>query len=248
MLAQEEARLLNHSFIGTEHILLGLIHEGEGVAAKALEQLGHLARGRAREGRGDHRALGHRAHGLAAVHPPGQEGPRAVAARGPAARPQLHRHRAHAPRPRPRGRGRGRPGAREPGRRPGPGAPAGHPAPVGLPGQGVGRRRAGLAGVGDAVGLPGARPVRPQPHAAGARHQARPRHRARQGDRARHAGAVAPHQEQPGADRRARRGQDRHRRGPGPAHRGQRRARDAQGQAALHARPRRTGGGQPLPR
>ncbi len=40
MLAQEEARLLNHSFIGTEHILLGLIHEGEGVAAKALEQLG----------------------------------------------------------------------------------------------------------------------------------------------------------------------------------------------------------------
>ena len=35
VLAQEEARLLNHSYIGTEHILLGLIHEGEGVAAKA---------------------------------------------------------------------------------------------------------------------------------------------------------------------------------------------------------------------
>jgi ATP-dependent Clp protease ATP-binding subunit ClpC len=40
VLAQEEARLLNHSYIGTEHILLGLIHEGEGVAAKALESLG----------------------------------------------------------------------------------------------------------------------------------------------------------------------------------------------------------------
>ena len=40
VLAQEEARLLNHSFIGTEHILLGLIHEGEGVAAKALESMG----------------------------------------------------------------------------------------------------------------------------------------------------------------------------------------------------------------
>ncbi|HUQ63331.1 MAG TPA: ATP-dependent Clp protease ATP-binding subunit [Acidimicrobiales bacterium] len=40
MLAQEEARLLNHNYIGTEHILLGLIHEGEGVAAQALEQLG----------------------------------------------------------------------------------------------------------------------------------------------------------------------------------------------------------------
>src|SRR3954453_19505617 len=40
VLAQEEARLLNHNFIGTEHILLGLIHEGEGAAAKALESLG----------------------------------------------------------------------------------------------------------------------------------------------------------------------------------------------------------------
>ena len=39
VLAQEEARMLNHGYIGTEHILLGLIHEGEGVAAKALESL-----------------------------------------------------------------------------------------------------------------------------------------------------------------------------------------------------------------
>src|SRR5580658_10249457 len=40
VLAQEEARLLNHSFIGTEHLLLGLIHEGDGLAAKTLESLG----------------------------------------------------------------------------------------------------------------------------------------------------------------------------------------------------------------
>ncbi|HVE96027.1 MAG TPA: ATP-dependent Clp protease ATP-binding subunit [Pseudonocardiaceae bacterium] len=40
VLAQEDARMLNHNYIGTEHILLGLIHEGEGVAAKALESLG----------------------------------------------------------------------------------------------------------------------------------------------------------------------------------------------------------------
>jgi ATP-dependent Clp protease ATP-binding subunit ClpA len=40
VLAQEEARALRHDYIGTEHILLGLIHEGEGVAAKALEALG----------------------------------------------------------------------------------------------------------------------------------------------------------------------------------------------------------------
>jgi ATP-dependent Clp protease ATP-binding subunit ClpA len=40
VLAQEEARLLNHNYIGTEHLLLGLAHEGQGVAAKALESLG----------------------------------------------------------------------------------------------------------------------------------------------------------------------------------------------------------------
>ncbi|WP_312796314.1 ATP-dependent Clp protease ATP-binding subunit [Kocuria sp.] len=40
VLAQEEARMLNHNYIGTEHLLLGLIHEGEGVAAKALESMG----------------------------------------------------------------------------------------------------------------------------------------------------------------------------------------------------------------
>src|SRR6218665_3079670 len=39
VLAQEEAKLLKHNYIGTEHILLGLIHEGEGVAARALEAL-----------------------------------------------------------------------------------------------------------------------------------------------------------------------------------------------------------------
>jgi hypothetical protein len=40
VLAQEEARILNHNYIGSEHLLLGLIQEGEGVAARALENLG----------------------------------------------------------------------------------------------------------------------------------------------------------------------------------------------------------------
>ena len=40
VLAQEEARLLNHSAIGTEHLLLGIVHEGQGVAARTLEGLG----------------------------------------------------------------------------------------------------------------------------------------------------------------------------------------------------------------
>jgi len=57
VLAQEEARMLNHDFIGTEHLLLGLIHEGEGAAAQALQTLGvglEAARGRVEEivGRG----------------------------------------------------------------------------------------------------------------------------------------------------------------------------------------------------
>ncbi len=40
VLSQEEARILDHDYIGTEHLLLGLIREGQGVAAKALESLG----------------------------------------------------------------------------------------------------------------------------------------------------------------------------------------------------------------
>src|SRR5262245_56117428 len=64
VLAQEEARQLSHSYIGTEHVLLGLIHEGEGVAAKALESLGislEAVRGQVEEiiGRGGSSPSGH---------------------------------------------------------------------------------------------------------------------------------------------------------------------------------------------
>src|SRR5699024_8995294 len=64
VLAQEEARMLNHSYIGTEHILLGLIHEGDGVAAKALHSL-DVSLGAVREqvreiiGQGQQAASGH---------------------------------------------------------------------------------------------------------------------------------------------------------------------------------------------
>ena len=40
LLAKEEAKRFNHDYIGTEHILLGLIREGEGVAAAVLQKLG----------------------------------------------------------------------------------------------------------------------------------------------------------------------------------------------------------------
>jgi ATP-dependent Clp protease ATP-binding subunit ClpA len=64
VLAQEEARELNHHYVGTEHILLGLIHEGEGVAAKALESLGislETVREKVKEivGRGEKPPSGH---------------------------------------------------------------------------------------------------------------------------------------------------------------------------------------------
>jgi ATP-dependent Clp protease ATP-binding subunit ClpC len=64
VLAQEEARLLDHNYIGTEHVLLGLIREGDGVAARALDSLGislHAVRLGTEEiiGRGQHAQEGH---------------------------------------------------------------------------------------------------------------------------------------------------------------------------------------------
>ena len=62
--AQDEARMLYHNYIGTEHILLGLLHEGEGVAARALESLGislDAVRQQVEQviGRGQHQSSGH---------------------------------------------------------------------------------------------------------------------------------------------------------------------------------------------
>jgi len=64
VLAQDEARMLNHNYIGTEHILLGLIHEGDGLAARTLESLGislDAVRQQVEEiiGRGQHAPSGH---------------------------------------------------------------------------------------------------------------------------------------------------------------------------------------------
>jgi ATP-dependent Clp protease ATP-binding subunit ClpC len=62
-LAQEEAQRFQHNYIGTEHLLLGLVREGEGVAAKVLQSMGvSLARVRSSVefiiGSGDHIVLG----------------------------------------------------------------------------------------------------------------------------------------------------------------------------------------------
>ena len=103
VLAQEEARLLNHNYIGTEHILLGLIHEGEGVAAKALESMGislESVRGQVEEiiGQGGNSPSGHIPFT-----------PRAKKVLELSLREalqlghKLHRHRAHPAGPDPRG-------------------------------------------------------------------------------------------------------------------------------------------------
>ena len=81
--------------------------------------------------------------------------------------------------------------------------------------------------------------IRARPDRGGARGQARSGHRPRRGNPPHDPGAVAPHQEQSGADRRARRRQDRDRRGAGAAHRQRRRAGEPQEQEAAGARSRR---------
>ena len=106
------------------------------------------------------------------------------------------------------------------------------------------RPRAGdVAGSGGY--LSGAGEVRHRPHPERPRREARPGHRPGRGDPPGDPGAVPADQEQPGADRRARRRQDRGRRGPSPAHGGRRRARVAARQARRRPRPRRDGGRAP---
>jgi len=135
VLAQEEARMLNHNYIGTEHILLGLIHEGEGVAAKALESLGislDAVREQVQEiiGQGQQAPSGHIPFT-----------PRAKKVLELSLREALQLGHNYI------GTehillGLIREGARQARRRPQPGPPTGHPAAERLPGQGApGRRR-----------------------------------------------------------------------------------------------------------
>ena len=79
VLAQEEARALQHNYIGTEHLLLGLIREGEGVAAKALASKGVTlddTRKQVEEMIGKGKCVAERPHSL---HPACQAGVGAVA-------------------------------------------------------------------------------------------------------------------------------------------------------------------------
>src|SRR5260221_140395 len=70
VLAQEEARLLNHNYIGTEHILLGLVREGEGVAAKAMAAMEISLEGRRDQVQGIVRRGQEAAVGYIPLNPP----------------------------------------------------------------------------------------------------------------------------------------------------------------------------------
>ena len=255
VLAQEEARTLKHNYIGTEHILLGLLREEEGLAARVLESLDiTVERVRAQVvrivGSGEEvtsgqipftprakkvlelalreaLSLGHNYIGTEHILLGLVRENEGVAARilldfdadSEKIRNEVIRMLSG-------------PG----GRRSGSGS-----------GSGQGSGAAAGPGRGQEV-LEAARPVRAQPDQAGLRRQAGPRRRSRDRDRADHADPLPPHQEQPGAGRRAGRRQDRRRRGPRPAHHQRRRAGAAEEQADLHARPRCAGRRLEVPR
>ena len=107
VLAQEEARMLHHDHIGTEHILLGLIREGEGVAAEALESLG-ISLEAVRQQVGEITGQGQQAPSGHIPFTPRATKVLELSLRGRCSSAQRHRHRAHPARPDPRGRGRRR--------------------------------------------------------------------------------------------------------------------------------------------
>ena len=206
ILAREEAGRFRHDFVGTEHVLLGLIRDGEGIATAVLQRLGlRLETVKAEVERAlagfpktltfgevpftpqakrvlelsieEARQLGHNYIGTEHLLLGLMKEGQSIAAK---ILESL--------------------GARLDEVRAGDAGPA---------------RRSVLPAAQEALADAGPRRVRAGPHPARPGDQARPGHRSRAGDRARHPDPGPPHQEQPGADRRARRGQDRHRRGPG---------------------------------
>ena len=247
VLAQEEARTLKHNYIGTEHILLGLLREEEGLAARVLESL-DITVERVRSqvvrivGSGEEvtsgqipftprakkvlelalreaLSLGHNYIGTEHILLGLVRENEGVAAR------ILLDFDADSDKIR-------------------------NEVIRMLSGPG-GRRQGSGGGGGSGRGqkvFETARPVRSQPHPPRRGGQARPGDRPRNRDRADHADPLPPHQEQPGAAGRARRRQDRRGRGPGRPDQQRRGAGAAEEQADLHARPGRPGRRLEVPR
>ena len=164
VLAQEEARMLDHNYIGTEHILLGLIHEGEGVAARAIVSTRASpsrrpeSQVRERVGVGKQAPTGH-----IPFTPRAKKVLELSLREALALKKELHRHRAHPARPGPGGSRGGRP---DPGRDRPAGSRQGEGAPAGC--RRVGRAGARRAAGGGVAGGRAAAGRRRSPAAAGA--------------------------------------------------------------------------------
>ena len=234
--AQEEAQQLNHNYIGTEHILLGMVREEDGVAARVLVNLDvNLAKLRSAVefviGRGEKpsagetgltsrakkvielaideaRNLGHNYIGTEhLLLGLLREGEGVAAGVLDSFGISIDRVRAEITKVLAQG------------------ATSRGPATPAKPGKAQGKTPAlDAVSVGPDRRCPG--------------WQARPGRRPRQGDRAGHPDFIPPHQEQPGPHRRTRRRQDRHRRRAGASYHRLRRPRDARGQAARFSRHR----------
>lgn len=93
VLAQEEARMLRHNYIGTEHLLLGMIHEGQGIAAQVLTTMDVNLQAVRTE---IERIVGARSNPARLphpIHPTCETAPRAQPQTGAEVRTQLHRQR-----------------------------------------------------------------------------------------------------------------------------------------------------------
>ena len=235
--AQRLATEAHSPVLDAEHLLAALLDDDQGVPATTLRRVGvdvprlrmDLAAALSRRARveGSSMSLDRRAQQLLA----------AGGGRGTPPQGRVRLHGAPADRgqrvgrrcPAPAGRGRRRQGGAP--RRPGERA-----------------RRAAGDQPEPRIDLPGPGAVRPRPDGRRTGRQARPGHRPRRGDPAGHPGPQPADEEQPRPDRRAGRRQDRHRGGPGPAHRARRRARVAQGEARRVAGPWRPHRRRQVPR
>ena len=224
-MAREEAARLHHEYVGTEHILLGLIREGEGVAAAVLTNLNvdlediqqkieeTVKKGKAAAAAGpdlpytsrakkvlelamtEARELNHSYVGTEHLLLGLLREEKGIAAQVLTdAGVNLEQSRAETLRL------------------------LGSDMPQASAGGGASQPSAAPKSR-EEVQDPGARPLLPRPHPARRRGPARSDHRAGQGNRAGHGDPGPPQEEQPGPDRRARRGQDRDRRGARAAHR-----------------------------
>ena len=195
MTAQNLATELTHSEITPEHLLVALVEQDSGIVPSILRKMTLDPAQVAAEARTLLDSLPKAYGGDVRFSPRMNADLRVGAGRSQAAAGRVRQHRAPVRRARHRSRPLPRRAAAEAARR-----HEGHA----LPGADAGARQPARDVAEPGGDLRGAHPLRPRPHGSRAQGQARSGHRPRRRSAPRHPGAVAPHQEQPGADRRTR--------------------------------------------